>query len=388
MAKLLELDDEIQVVGEASDGAEAIALVRRLAPDVVLMDVQMPTMDGLAATETISAKHPSSQVILMSVHADAEGLRRAMLAGAREFLVKPFTAEELTQTLRQVHSLRPLVDSSNGAAADNAPLYDGKIVTVYSPKGGVGCTTVATNIAVALARRHQKRVLLIDLDLSFGDVALLLNLTAERGLADAVGLWRDRDVSTLEELIQNSVHGIRVLMAPPRPEAAEPITVDMVRWLLEEVHSRYDYIVCDTRCTLDDITLAALDLADQIVLLMTLEVPAIKDTKLFLEVCQLLGYPEQKISLVVNRADSSGGIRLSDVENGLAFKASATIVSEGRLTTFALNQGVPFVVSNPDSSVTRAIFNVTDLITGNAPDPTTMQAPKRTSRLFGLLRSG
>ncbi|HEY3407570.1 MAG TPA: response regulator, partial [Propionicimonas sp.] len=195
LSKLLGFETDIQVVGAAASGREAIELAGRLAPDVVLMDINMPDMDGIAATERLAAEVPATAVVMMSVQGEADYLRRSMLAGAREFLVKPFSSDELTSSIRQVYTREreklsriavgpsTSVTPTNGQQPQKAPPgiaredgEPGRVVAVFGPKGGVGRTTLAVNLAVAAATELGQRTCLVDASFQFGDVGVLLNL--------------------------------------------------------------------------------------------------------------------------------------------------------------------------------------------------------------------
>src|SRR5258707_1866933 len=186
LTKLLGFETDIDVVGSAASGREAIEMAGRIHPDVVLMDINMPDMDGITATEQLSSSAPGAAVVMMSVQGEADYLRRSMLAGAREFLVKPFSSDELTASIRQVSSREREKQSRfgvptaiTGAASGNGTggrEGEGQIIAVFSPKGGVGRTTVAVNLAVAAATELGKRVVVIDGSLPFCDVGVLLHL--------------------------------------------------------------------------------------------------------------------------------------------------------------------------------------------------------------------
>src|SRR3990172_4826288 len=196
--KLLQFESDVDVVGVASTGKEAIQLSQDLNPDVVLMDINMPDMDGIAATEAIRSKQPVVQVVILSVQGDQNYMRRAMLAGARDFLTKPPMGDELISAIRRAgemsHQERAkgtqgrlgAVQGMPGSPAmmsGAAPLTKGKIVTVYSPKGGTGCTTIAVNLAIAL-NNEATRVVVVDANLQFGDVAVFVNEQGKNTILD------------------------------------------------------------------------------------------------------------------------------------------------------------------------------------------------------------
>jgi pilus assembly protein CpaE len=369
LTKLLGFEPDIVVVGTASSGAEAIEQASRLLPDIILMDINMPDMDGIAATERLTARVPTAAVVMMSVQGEADYLRRSMLAGAREFLVKPFSSDELTASIRQVYA-REREKASRVAVAPAAVApeagEDGQVIAVFSPKGGVGRTTIAVNLAVAAASELNKKVTLVDGSFQFGDVAVLLNLNPkDKSMAELVPeLESGHDPESVEAFTMNHSSGIHVLLAPPSPEMAELITPAGVKHVIEILRSRSEVVVVDCAAWFNDTMLGILDLADVVLTVLTLEITSIKNIRLFLEVAEQLGY-SHKIRLVLNRADTTLGIRVADVEHSIGRKVDHTIVSDGRAVVYALNRGVPFVLSNRESQVSQDVFRMTASIVGN-----------------------
>jgi pilus assembly protein CpaE len=369
LAKLLGFEPDIEVAGTAASGAEAILQATKLLPDVVLMDINMPDMDGIQATERLSSQVPSAAVVMMSVQGEADYLRRSMLAGAREFLVKPFSSDELTASLRQVYS-REKEKAGRAVIAQAArtadPTMEGQIVAVFSPKGGVGRTTIAVNLAVAAASELGKKVTLVDASFQFGDVAVLLNLNPkDKSMAElAPELEAGGDPDSVETYTQAHSSGIRVLLAPASPEMAELITPAGVKHVIEILRQHSELVVVDCAAWFNDTLLGILDLADVVLTVLTLEITSIKNTRLFLEVAEQLGY-SHKIRLVLNRADTTLGIRVADVEHSIGRKVDHTIVSDGRAVVYALNRGVPFVLSNRESQVSQDVFRLAASIVGS-----------------------
>src|SRR3954470_19519408 len=314
LTKLLGFESDFEVVGAAASGAEALDLAVRLAPDVVLMDINMPDMDGISATEQMAARAPTSAVVMMSVQGEADYLRRSMLAGAREFLVKPFSSDELTTSIRQVHLrereklsrmvVRP-VASANGTGQDG-DREPGQIIALFSPKGGVGRTTIAVNLAVAAATELGKSVVLMDASFQFGDIGVLLNLNPKnKSIADLVPELEAGEPESLDTFVINHSAGVGVLLAPPSPEMAELVTPTVVRRVLEALRRGHDLVIVDCTSWFNDTTLAILDAADLVLTMLSLEITSIKNMRLFLEVAEQLGYEQEKVKLVLNRADSS-----------------------------------------------------------------------------------
>ena len=379
LTKLLGFESDIDVVGSAASGREALEMAARLTPDVILMDINMPDMDGIAATEQLSSAVPGAAVVMMSVQGEADYLRRSMLAGAREFLVKPFSSDELTASIRQVNARerdkasRMAITSQAAAAAagitgkrTGEAGEPGLIVAVFSPKGGVGRTTVAVNLAVAAATELGKKVVLMDGSFQFGDVGVLLNLNPKsKSIADLIPELDVGELDSIDTFLIDHSAGIRVLLAPPSPETAEMITANGVKKVLETLRRDHDLVVVDCTSYFNDTTLAILDAADVILTMLSLEITSIKNMRLFLEVAEQLGYEAGKVRLVLNRADSALGIRVADVEHSIGRKVDETVVSDGRSVVYALNRGVPFFLSNREAQVSQDILRLARSVVGD-----------------------
>ncbi len=379
LTKLLGFETDIEVVGAAASGREALEIAARLTPDIVLMDINMPDMDGISTTERLAAEVPTASVVMMSVQGEADYLRRSMLAGAREFLVKPFSSDELTASIRQVASrerdkqsriaAQPVAVSSG--SADNQHRQDGepgRVVAVFGPKGGVGRTTLAVNLAVAAATELGQRVCLVDASFQFGDVGVLLNLNPKnKSIADLIPELESGDVESIETFVISHSSGIRVLLAPPSPEMAELITPALAKRMIEALRVNHDIVIVDCMSSFNDTTLAILDLADTVLTMLSLEITSIKNIRLFLEVAEQLGYDSDKVRLILNRADSSLGIRVADVEHSIGRRVDHTIVSDGRSVVYALNRGVPFFLSNREAQVSQDILRLASAVVGTKP---------------------
>ena len=239
LAKLLGFETDVEVVGAAASGREALEMAAKLTPDVVLMDINMPDMDGITTTERLAAEVPTASVVMMSVQGEADYLRRSMLAGAREFLVKPFSSDELTVVdPAGLHARAgeacpgspcspppreaPIRQASLAARNVEEP---GRVVAVFGPKGGVGRTTLAVNLAVAAATELGQRTCLVDASFQFGDVGVLLNLNPKnKSIADLIPELDSGEMESIDTFVINHSSGVRVLLAPPSPETAELIT--------------------------------------------------------------------------------------------------------------------------------------------------------------------
>ena len=401
LAKLLGFETDIEVVGAAASGREAIEMAQAMTPDVVLMDINMPDMDGISATERLSAEVPTAAVVMMSVQGEADYLRRSMLAGAREFLVKPFSSDELTASIRQVYTrereklsriaVQPAPTSAAAAGSaprpagtEREPGEPGRVVAVFGPKGGVGRTTLAVNLAVAAATELGQKTCLVDASFQFGDVGVLLNLNPKnKSIADLIGELEQGEPESIDTFVINHSAGIKVLLAPPSPEMAELITPVGAKRMIEALRKTNDLVVVDCMSSFNDTTLAILDLADTVLTMLSLEITSIKNIRLFLEVADQLGYSADKVRLVLNRADSSLGIRVADVEHSIGRRVDHTIVSDGRSVVYALNRGVPFFLSNREAQVSQDVLRLASAVAGTK-EPVEAGDPKKAAQKKSL----
>ncbi len=371
LRKLLYFENDIEVVAAASSGQEGIDFAKEYQPDIVLMDINMPGVDGISASEAIAREAPAAQVIMMSVQSEADYLRRSMLAGARDFLTKPFSGDELVSTIRRVHEMgesrrrampmmQQMVGMSSGAAAGPAR-PEGKVITFFSPKGGTGCTVLAVNLAIALHRVTNKSVVLVDASLQFGDIAVTLNLQPTHSIADLVPQIDEMDQSVVESVLTAHSGGIKVLLAPPRPEMADLVLVEHVQRILEHLKKHFDFVVVDTWTSLHDTVLTAMDVADLIILLTTPDIPSLRNVKLFFEVSEQLGYPSAKITLVLNKSDPRRSrIRASDIEESLKHPVLVEIPMDDAMALASVNQGVPFVISDGSRPISQAVTRLAE----------------------------
>jgi pilus assembly protein CpaE len=380
--KLLLFDDQITVVGEAGNGVEAVECAQKLRPDVILMDVNMPVMDGIAATERISVDLPQAAIIILSVQGEQEYLRKAMAAGARDYLIKPPESDDLTRTIHQVYELQQKRKKSLTAGEETVS-QPGQIITLFSTKGGVGKSTIAVNLGVALAQITKGKIVIVDLNLQFGDVAMLLDLTPHRTIADMVSETDLLNAATVEGYLMTHASGVRVLPAPLRPEYAEMVNVHQVESVLKLLQEQYDYVIVDTRPVFDDITLTALDHADLILTIATLDVLTIKSLKLGLEVMASLHYESTKLKLVLNQATSEVGVSAHDLEGSLQFPISYRLPSDPKTALAAVNKGIPFVSGEPKTSLAEGVGKLAREIAGSADFPKTKHAGKSWRSLFG-----
>jgi pilus assembly protein CpaE len=375
--RLLQFESDIEVVGAARSAQEGIQLTAELDPDVVLMDINMPDMDGITATETIRQKSPFAQVVILSVQGDQNYMRRAMLAGARDFLTKPPMGDELISAVRRSGEMsrserskgkasRGSADSGMRRGAESVGLptgvVQGRIITVYSPKGGTGCTTLAANLAIAL-NNEDTRVVLLDANLQYGDVAMFFNEQGKNTILDIAPRVDELDADILEEsMIRHEASGIHILAAPQRPEQAEKVSSEHFGKLLDFLRRMYSYVIIDTSSLLTDVVLSGMDHSDSIVLITTQDIPAIKNARLFLDLLQTMGIDRDRLVFVMNKFDKRIGITPERVGENLKEKISAVIPLDERIVIPAVNKGIPFMLDNRAQPVARGVLAVAEAV--------------------------
>jgi len=390
--RLLSLDEEMMVVGEAENGEVAIVKTKELRPDVILMDVNMPVMDGILATEEISVKYPDVCIIMLSVQGEQVYLKKAMLAGARDYIVKPFSNEELINGIKRVYQLERRKKmkqfSEDGLvsqpAVDDQEEFSPEVLTVFNTKGGVGKSTIATNLSVSLFQLTNKKIVLLDFDLQFGDVGAMLNIIPRQTITELVQDIDDINVQTIERYLHTHKSGVKVLPAPLRPEFAELIKAEHIEKIVKILKESYDYIVIDTAPLFNDINLSILDVSDQILLVLALDLPTVKNTKLTLEVIESLNY-KAKTKVILNRSSDEVGLRCDDVEKTLDMKVTSHIPSHGKIVVASLNKGVPFVISNPGTKISDSLFDLARLVSDYKGKRKNNSNEKKSflSRIFG-----
>ncbi len=356
VARLLQFENDINVVGTARTGKDAIRQAISLDPDVVLMDINMPDMDGIEATERIQEQAPISQIVILSVQGDTNYMRRAMLAGARDFLTKPPKSDELVTVIRRAGAKAKAIrkDAQFGGRGTGS-LIDprgttisltglGKIVAVYSPKGGVGTTTVATNLAVAM-HSSETPAIIVDANLQFGDVVVFLNERGRTSVVDLAPLADQLDPELVREVvIHHEPSGIDILSAPPHPEDAERVSGTQFVKVLQFLARLYTYVIVDTDSGLSDVTLDTLDASDLLVMISSQDIPAIINTRMMLTLLINLGINKQKIVLVMSRFDKQLAITPEKVGHNLGHKVAAIIPEDREVVVPAVNRGIPFML--------------------------------------------
>lgn len=359
LREALDFDHDFEVVDDVDDGSEIAQLIGPLSIDAVLIDVELDDGKAMELVERLRSRHRHVGIVMTGASTTVETVKRAMRAGADDYIDKPFDPHLVTDTvgavIRRVEERRVV---GGGMDAAGGPVVS-KVVSVYSPQGGVGKSMLAANLAVVVARESARPTALVDLNLQFGDIDLMLNITPERTIAAMIQRMNQLDADLMESFLTlHKESGLKVLAAPNRPEYADTITVFVVEKVLQVLRERYTYVIIDTPSFLQDTTLTALDHSDEILLLTALDLLALHNTKTALAMMQKLRYGPEKVKLILNRSDSDVGISPDDVEQTLDYEISAYIPSDGRVAVTSVNEGDPFVLSQQRTQITQAVRRI------------------------------
>lgn len=367
--RMLANHDSIKVIGEAGDGEEALRLAQEFSPHVILMDINMPKLDGLKATEALTKSFPNVQVVMMSIQSEQEYFRRAMKAGAKDYLTKPFSSSDLVDTITNVFN-RWIKDRPEFAF--NEP--KAQVLTFFSTKGGVGKTTLAVNLAISLAGQG-KRVLLIDASLQFGDVGITLNQKAHKNIYNIVQNNEEITTALVEQNFSKHPSGLLLLLAPVEPAFADAIKTEHLNGIIEAIAGSFQFIIVDTATSIGPIELAILDRTDLVLLVATLEISSLKNTKLCLKTLSDISFDLKKVKLVLNKDIPNVGIGGKDIEEGLGIPLYATVPMDSETAQRALNLGEPFVQKCPETTIAQAIQRMAENIIGTEdPAPSTSKS--------------
>jgi len=373
--KLLQFESDVEVVGVARTGKEAIERASELKPDVILMDINMPDMDGIAATEAIRRKLSWAQIVILSVQGDPNYMRRAMLAGARDFLTKPPTIDELISAVRRAGVMA--LDEKNKSASALQPnlpgsgplrggygVTSGKVITVYSPKGGTGRTTLVANLAVTL-QNDETQVAVVDGNLQFGDVTIFFNVQSQNHIGVLAPRVAELDPNVVEEvMITHAASKVKILAAPPKPGEAEDVSGEQFTKLLQYLRRMYPYVIVDTTSSLNEVTLGALDISDLIILITTQDIPSIANARLFLDLAPALGIAKENILFVMNKYDKRINITPERIGESFKKEISSVIPLDSSSAIPAMNRGMPFMMDGKAKSqpAGRAILALAEVI--------------------------
>lgn len=355
---------------------------------VVVLGPHLALEETVAVCEGLRTGRPTVSVVLVRDELDAETLAAAMKAGARD-VVPTGDLVALEAAVDRAYQLHVALRGPSGAA------HVGRVVTVFSPKGGVGKTTMAVNLALALTENGARKVCLVDLDLGFGDVAITMQLFPTHSIEQAVGAEDSLDTVMLDGLLTRHQESLMVLAAPAHPDVRERITAPLVTRILRTLRETFDYVVIDTAPAFDEQTLTALDETDECVIVATLDVPTLKNVKVALETLEMLDIARGHRHLLLNRADDAVGIGPDKVEAILGMGVAASVESSIDIAA-ATNAGTPILLERPDHQSSGAIRGLASRLSGETvaaprsatapPDPADAEGADKPARRFRLRR--
>jgi pilus assembly protein CpaE len=355
MRSLLQAQSQIKMLEVVTAGDRAVAATTEYKPDVVIVDALLQgRVSGHQVALGIREAEPQVAVVMLTVplipvNASAE-------KGVDAVLKMPFSGFDLTTIVRNTFEERTVTASRTGSM----------MISLFSPKGGVGRTTIAYNLAVALAAAQHK-VCLIDGSLQFSDLRGLLRVPASA--PSIVNLPTDKIRDTdVAEVAWHDPSGIDILLAPPRIEMAEMVTVRDIEKALSILRQLYEFVIVDTRTALSDDVLVFLDASDLILQVVTYDSMSIRNLAMTAEAFDAIGYPRTKLATLLNRSDSAGGFTKADLEAALGRSVDFEIVSDGRLVLAANHEGVPFVSGSPDAPISQGIKRIADSLAAHMRD--------------------
>lgn len=337
---------------ETTDGA--LRAVLRTKPDILVLDVGSEGFAGLALVGQVSWQAPYVTILVVSRDTDLSEPAAFMQAGADGFLVWPFRSGYLPEHLFTLHE--QVYARKRHWANSRLEIVDPRrpcLVTVFSPKGGVGKTTLSVNLAVGLALVTDGPIILLDVDVEGGDTGVALDVTPRRTLLDFARANTAQEELRLGEYLTPHSSGIQLLAAPPSPEHADLVRPADIRTAIELARQSTEFVVADTAPAFNDQVLATLDESDRILMVLTPDVTSVKNVKTALDLMAGLKYPKEKVSLVVNRA-ANLGLSIPQIEEALGCPVMARIPNDPQVVTAANNSGQPFILGWPDSDVARA----------------------------------
>jgi len=372
LARVLSNTGWGRVLAECDNPTEFLASIARLRPSAAVITLRQDHLDnGFALIKEVIAAAPATAVITAANEASPAMIMGSIRAGAREFLQLPANADELRTVMERIAEFCKVTRDS---ASDNS-----RLIAVFSGKGGAGVSFFATNLAAAM----NTQTLLLDLNLQAGDSASFLGLEAKYSLADVVRNRTRLDESLISSLITPHSTNLSLLAAPTEPHEAEEIRPDDVTEILHQLGHKFERIVVDLPHTFDPVSIAALDMADDILLVLTLDIPGIRSTKRALKVFDNLGYPREKIRVVVNRWSKNIDVELQKVEGHLGERLIGFIPNDYRKVMDSINLGRPLVQSDPASKIALEIKRIAGLTIEKSSTPSPLPRKKSLRSLFG-----
>lgn len=367
MRTALSTDNRVQLLAGGNDSEQLREEIIRLKPAAAIITLGANSDQAIKLIQRLASESPKTALISAAHNAAPDLLLQSLRAGAREFLQLPISAEELKTVLDRVAEFC--------ANQTETPKKKGRMVAVFSSKGGCGTSFLATNLAASA----NARTVLVDLNLQAGDLPLFLGVDPKYSFADMAENRNRLDDALIKSFVTPYSSNLSLLAAPREADSADEIEPEHVFEVLQRLRESYEYVVLDPQHTFDSITLAALDQSDEIVLVLTLDIPAIRSTQRALEIFDRLGYPRKKIRIVVNRWSKQIDLDLRQVEKFLGEPVVGFVPSDYQTAVTSINLGQPLVQSEPNSKIAQEIGRVARTIAAGAVGAPEEPQPKRMS---------
>jgi pilus assembly protein CpaE len=344
------LEDEIQQQDD-----QIIESIEKLAPDYILLDYMMPGVHPVDIIDSVSLQFPGTVIIVILPEDQVSEANRVILAGARAFIVQPFNQNQLLSVLGRVRELQLRNQETRQSLSDVEALAHRGTFVVFSPKGGVGCSSVAVNLAASLQRELRHEVLLLDGKLLFGDLDIMLNVKTQNSISDLIPHVGSLDETLVRDVVSEHVSGLKILPAPTNPTVAHGIHPEDLHKVLNALQSVFQYVVIDSGNFLSDNTVTFMDSCQKIILVISPDIACLRDASRFFEICRTtLSFPKEKILVVVNQYEQKDGLSLTDIERTLQVKVFATLPWDRKTSLQSINRGIPIVLQSQKSSLRKS----------------------------------
>ncbi len=380
--QMLASEPGIEIINSHTSFGEGVRAAKKHKPDIVLLAGDTPGVSSIV--ESLDSSVPEIPIIVLFSSEEPDLARECILAGAQLCLYSLDDRNELVSSIRRLVARERRRRTQIVAQATGDQPRLARVLTFHSAKGGSGTTTMVVNTAISLAQFTKKRVVIVDAALQSADVGVLLDLDHPTNIADLMPHMKELDEDLLSEIMATHSSGVKVLLAPSQIERSELITEEQFLRIIGVLRKAADYVLIDTPHILDAVSMAALDTCDQIVVVSTPEVAALRNTARFLQLTSRLGYPQEKIFLLINRAGSKGAVNLDDIKKHIKYEIGATIPSGGKKMISATNTGVPVTMEKGKSSMAKAFITLaTKLSEGELES-----RRKRTAKIISWIRIG
>ncbi len=328
--------------------------IKKEDPELLLLGPGWDENDLKKSVRELNANNPELTIIAAVTGGD-ELSKKLIETGAKEVIKVPIESAKLLQTIQKC------LKTDGKPVKQEKKREGGKIITVFSTKGGVGKTVVAINVAVGISKKESFEVVILDLDLQFGDVGVMLKQSPKYTIYDLVSSGEDVDKTRVKSILTDYSSNLKTLLAPLQPELADLVLPKTVTPTLTALRQLADYIVIDTPPLFNDNILSVLDQSDHVILVSTMDLPSVKNIKLCLQTMKLLGYPQDKVKLILNRVEKGIGLSVEEIEDSLKMKISQTIPND-KTVLLSVNKGVPVIEEAPKSPSGMSLSKLSDIL--------------------------